>query len=175
MKAIIIGNIISLCAAGFMVASCLVSDKRRVFLFQFLECSILAVASVFFGSLAGATTLILGALRNLVVARDKFTKPVMWFFLILVTVAGLWTNTKGLVGLLPVIATVEYTFCCYYVTGDRETKYSIFVNVLLWVIYSFLILDFSTAISDSIVLLVDTAAIFRLRRKERRAAVPTEQ
>ena len=44
-----------------------------------------------------------------------------------------------------------------------------------WVIYSFLICDLSTAVSDTIVLLVDAVAIIRLFRREwmERKAVST--
>ena len=163
----IIGNILSFFAALFMVASCVVKRKQAVFFCQFLECALLAVASVFFGSLAGMTTLVLSAVRNLVVAKDRYTKPMMVAFVILTIVAGLLANTRGLVGLLPVLATVEYTICCHYIEGEMATKCRIFVNVLLWIVYSFLICDFSTAISDSIVLVVDTVAIVRLWRSER--------
>ena len=163
----IIGNILSFFAALFMVASCVVKRKQAVFFCQFLECALLAVASVFFGSLAGMTTLVLSAVRNLVVAKGRYTKPVMVAFVILTIVAGLLANTRGLVGLLPVLATVEYTICCHYIEGEMATKCSIFVNVLLWIVYSFLICDFSTAISDSIVLVVATVAIVRLWRSER--------
>ena len=107
----IIGNILSFFAALFMVASCVVKRKQAVFFCQFLECALLAVASVFFGSLAGMTTLVLSAVRNLVVAKGRYTKPVMVAFVILTIVAGLLANTRGLVGLLPVLATVEYTIC----------------------------------------------------------------
>ncbi len=127
----IIGNILSFFAALFMVASCVVKRKQAVFFCQFLECALLAVASVFFGSLAGMTTLVLSAVRNLVVAKGRYTKPVMVAFVILTIVAGLLANTRGLVGLLPVLATVEYTICCHYIEGEMATKCSIFVNVLV--------------------------------------------
>ena len=164
---IVIGNMISFVAALFMMASCVMKSRRATFLCQFAECSLLAVASVFFGSFSGVTTLALSAVRNLVVAKDRYTKPVMYTFLTLTIVMGVLANTRGGIGLLPVIATVQYTICCHYVTGEKATKYSIFANIFVWVLYSFLICDFSTAISDSIVLLVDAAAIIRLRFRER--------
>ena len=91
----IIGNILSFFAALFMVASCVVKRKQAVFFCQFLECTLLAVASVFFGSLAGMTTLVLSAVRNLVVAKDRYTKPVMVAFVILTIVAGLLPTRGG--------------------------------------------------------------------------------
>lgn len=154
-----------------MAASCLVKNHRSIFICQFLECLLLSVASVFFGSLAGTAVLALSALRNLLVATKKYTKPVMCLFLLLTALAGVVVNTKGFVGLLPVIATVEYTVCCYYIKGLKATRYSIFINVAIWVVYSFLILDFSTALTDSAVLFIDAAAIVKLHRLEK-AQVP---
>lgn len=103
-------------------------EKKNIFLCQFLECALLAVASVFFGALAGMTTLVFSAIRDLLVANDRYTKPMMTVFLILTIVAGVLANTRGLVGLLPVFATVEYTICCHYIVGEKATKCSIFVN-----------------------------------------------
>lgn len=164
---IIIGNIISLVAALFLAASCLVKNKRGIFLCQFMECVLLAISSVFFGSLAGTTTLLLSAVRNLIVARERYTKQMMYIFLVLTIVAGILANSRGLLGLMPVIATVEYTICCYYITGIKAIRCSIFVNMAIWIVYSFLILDFSTAISDSIILIVDLAAIVKMHRSEK--------
>lgn len=164
---ILIGNGVSLAAAGFMAASCLVKSKRDVFLCQFSECLLLAAASVFFGSLAGTAVLALSALRNLLVAAGKYPKALMYLFLFLTLLLGVLVNTKGFIGLLPVAATVEYTVCCYYLKGLKATRYSIFVNVAIWVVYSFLIFDLATALTDSAVLVVDAAAIVKLHRSDR--------
>ena len=169
MSQILIGNIISFVSAMFMAASCLADTKYKIFFYQVLECLVLAVASVFFGSLAGAVTLVLCALRNYIIARERFSMAIMWLFVILTIVSGVWVNNLGLLGLIPVIATVEYTICCHYITSVKGTKYSIFVNVLLWVIYSFMIYDFSTGIADTIVLIVDAAAIVRMRHSSQPA------
>ncbi|MDY3280826.1 YgjV family protein [Dysosmobacter sp.] len=173
MGTIILGNLISLAAACFMAASCLAKDNRRVFFCQFMECAILAVSSVVFGSLSGALTMALSAARNLITSRGKLTRSLTVFFFLAAVVGGLLINTRGAVGLLPVIATAEYTICSYRVRSVLGTKYSIFVNVLFWVVYSFLILDFSTAISDSVILVIDGTAILRAHR-ERRAEIAAE-
>ena len=157
-----------------MAASCLAKDNRRVFFYQFMECAILAVSSVVFGSLSGAFTLALCAIRNLIVSRGKLTRPLMILFLLAAVAGGLLVNTRGAVGVLPVIATAQYTVCSYCIRSVKGTKYSIFVNVLFWVVYSFLILDFSTAISDSVILCIDGAAIVRMHRAEQQTKTTTQ-
>ncbi len=162
MTNIIIGNIISFIAAIFMAISCAVKKRKTIFYLQALNCFVLAVASVFFGAYAGITTLIISTLRNLIVAHDKYTKPVMYVFLVLTVILGVIANNRGFIGLLPVIATVQYTLCLNLSKGLLFTRISIFVNTAIWVTYSFIIRDFSTACMDSISLVTVTVAIITM-------------
>lgn len=162
MRFIIIGNILSLFAAIFRALSSCVNERKKVFTCQFLECLILCVASGFFGSWSGITTLGLSAARNILVAKDKFNRNIMIIFVVLVAVSGALANNRGLIGLLPVFATLEYTICCYYVKGVLATKYSIFINIALWVAYCFVIFDFVTAVTDLAVLAVGAVSIVRM-------------
>ncbi len=170
MTNLIIGNIISLVAALFMAASCCVNDHRKVFTYQAVECALICVASVFFGSWAGVTTMALSATRNYLVSRDKFSHNLMLLFLVLVVALGLLANNRGLMGLIPIVATVEYTICCHYVKGIKAVKCSIFVNTLMWVVYSFMIMDFSTGLTDLTVLVIDVVSILRLHVAEKEQA-----
>lgn len=165
---LLIGNFISFIAAIFMIASCIVKEKEQIFIYQFLECMLLAFSSIFFGSISGVTTLVCSAGRNLLVAKNKFTKMAMYLFVVLTFTTGMIANTKGIIGLLPIIATIEYTICCHYIKGVTATKYSIFVNVFIWIIYSFAIYDFSTGITDVIVLIIDTFAIIKIHLDNRK-------
>ena len=166
---ILIGNLISLVAACFLAASCISRNNRRVFAFQCMESLTVAVSSLFFASYAASVSMLLSALRNWLVSREKYTRPVMLFFLIVGVILGVAINVRGWLGLVPVIATAQYTLCCFYVKGVLTTKYSIAVNLLMWVVYSFLILDFSTAISNAIVLILDIGVIVKMH-KERKTA-----
>lgn len=159
MSNILIGNIISFAAAIFLAVSCVVKSRKQIFILQFMNCAVLAVASYFFGSYAAITTLALCCIRNIFIMKDKFSVPVMTVILILVIACGILTNNRGIIGLLPVIATVEYTICCHYITDVGKTRISILINEAIWIIYSFLVLDFSTAITDIIVVTVDIVSI----------------
>ena len=159
---LIIGNILSFAAAIFMAASSLVKKRSVIFTLQFFECFILAVASFFFNSYSGIATLFLCAVRNLLTAKNHFNKKMMWIFLILTAIFGLITNNRGFTGLLPVIATLQYTICSHVFRGLLETRISIFANTAIWVVYSFIIKDFSTGITDSIVLIISAYALIKL-------------
>ena len=98
--------------------------------------------------------------------KDKFTKPVLAFIIVSVVILGLLSNNRGIIGLMPVAATVEYTTCCYFIRDVRKTRVSILINEIIWVKYSLLVRDFSTAISDSAVIVVDIMSILKSRSKK---------
>lgn len=173
---IIIGNVISFVAALFMMVSCCVNDQKKAYFCQMMNCAILCVAAVFFGSWAGLTTLIISATRNCLVMLGKYTKKMMYIFTPLVFVVGLLVNNRGLIGMLPPIATVQLSLCNYYAKSLLATKLSFFVNNLAWVIYAFAILDFSSGITDGVTCIVGLISIIRLLREEKReAAAPNAE
>ena len=165
---ILIGNALSFLAAMFLFLSSILKRKDKIFIFQFFECATLAVASFFFGAYAGISTLLLSAVRNVLIAKNKFGKTLMYVFLILTVTLGIITNNKGIVGLMPVIATVQITVCGCVFEGILETKISIAANTVIWVVYSFIIKDFSTGIIDSIVFVAAVASTVKFIRESRK-------
>lgn len=169
MGMLLIGNLISLIGAVFMAISCVAKEKKQVFFHQFLSSAVLTVSSVILNSFSGAVSMALCALRNLIVARGKYTKPVMWFFCISAVVLGLAANTRGLLGVVPVLSTVQYTLGIYYASTERAVKYNIMANVTAWMVYSFLILDISTAVSEAVMLIICIEELLRMDRKPKAA------
>lgn len=163
---IIIGNIISLIAAFFMVASCITKIRSKVFYLQFMQCALLSVSSYFLGSYAGIVASLVSAIRSLVVAKGYFNKHMMQLFLVVSVGLGLIVNNRGFIGLLPMIANVQFALCCYLFTSIKGTRYSIWINLILWITYSFMVLDFSTAICDCIVFIVNTITLIKMKKEE---------
>ena len=146
----LIGNIISFFAACFTFASAWSRDRRRIYLYQAAQCLLMAVANVFFVSFSGVTTFVLCTLRNLLLARDRFTARLCVFFVAAVALLGIAANNRGLIGLLPVVTTAVYTIGCFYARRERAVKLNIFVNLALWSVYNFLILDLVSGVVDSV-------------------------
>lgn len=163
---IVVGNIISLIAAFFMIVSCVTKVRSRVFYLQFIQCVMLSVSSYCLGSYAGIVACLVSAMRSLVVAKGYFNKHMMQLFLLISVGLGIAVNNRGVIGLLPMIANVQFTLCCYLFTSIKGTRYSIWVNLILWITYSFMVLDFSTAICDCVVLIINTITIIKMKKEE---------
>ena len=167
----LLGNAVSLIAACFTLASSWSRDRRRIYLFQAAQCFLHAVANVFFASLSGVTTLLLCALRNVLVACDRLTKPLCYGFVLIVSVIGVAANNRGLLGFLPIVTTAVYSVVCLYAKETRAIKLNIFVNLVLWAVYDFFILDVVSCVVDSSSAALALLSLFRKAPSEDRHPV----
>ena len=104
---ILIGNGISLVAGIFLIISCCVNNVKKAYKYQFLESATLTISSVFFFSWTGMTSMAVSSIRNAMVYYDRLTIKWTIFFVIVAVIFGLYVNTLGLIGLLPIICIVQ--------------------------------------------------------------------
>ena len=159
---IVIGNIISLIAGIFIILSMWVNDEKKAYKNQFLNAFILMISSIFFMSWTGVTTMAIAATRNAMVYKDKLTLNWTIFFTVISIVLGLLVNTMGIVGLLPIIAIVQITLCNYYLKTIKPIKISFIVNSAIYIVYFLAILDFSSAMIETITALIGVVSLIRL-------------
>ena len=147
---IIVGNIISLVAAVFMCLSATAARRRTVYIFQLIECGVLMLAQLVFGYPAAAFALALGAVRNMLILLEKYSMPVMVSFVFLILSFAVLTIDGVSVEILPIIATLIFTIGSYFARGVVETKIVFILMLVFWSVYSFIIRDFSTAVTNTV-------------------------
>ena len=160
-RLLLFGNIVSFAAACFTLASAWSRDRRRIYLYQAGQCLLLAFANILFGSVSGVTTFALCTARNLLLAYDRFTPRRCWFFVSAVALLGLYANNRGAVGLIPVVTTALYTVVCLYAKRTRDIKLNLVVNLLLWAVYDFFILDLVSCAVDAVSAGTAVVSLFR--------------
>lgn len=160
-RLLLFGNIVSFAAACFTIASAWSRDRRRIYLYQAGQCLLLAFANILFGSVSGVTTFALCTARNLLLAYDRFTPRRCWFFVSAVALLGLFANNRGAVGLIPVVTTALYTVVCLYAKRTRDIKLNLIVNLLLWAVYDFFILDLVSCAVDAVSAGTAVLSLFR--------------
>ncbi len=164
-------NGVSVVAALCMIAACILSDRKRVFILQGVQCGLLCITQLILGMYGGLITLAIGSLRNFLTAFEKMTPRRTLLFALLIGGAGTAVNFAtdgGWIGLLPVFATVLYTFGCHYLVRPNLQRLNILVNMLLWIGYSVSVLDYVTALTDATTALVDAVAFCVVWIKEKR-------
>lgn len=113
---------------------------------------------------AGLITLIISVVRSLLVIIDKMNEKIMIICTICVLIFGLLINDKGLLGLMPVIGTIQLTLCSHYIHSLLGTKISFLCNIIIWAIYSLLIYDFSAGITQIIIAFITIISIYKMIR-----------
>ena len=98
----------------------------------------------------------------------KMTRRLSVAIMIVMFLAGLWMNRQGALGLLPLIASAEYTLSL-----SSENMFvlesAILVNMLLWSIYSFLTWNITGGISSLILAIQAGYKVIRLWERGRHA------
>lgn len=172
---IIIGNIISFFASVMLFLGCYTTDPKKVYGYQIAENSILCLSSVVFQSWTGMITLLLAILRNVLLAKDKYNKKWMCGISFFTFIAGIFFNSKGIVGWLPIIATLIWSVSNYYYREILGLKLFLLMNTAIWGVYFFLIWDISSGIAQAVTCIVCLQSIYRIVRKSDIEAVELKE
>lgn len=137
-------------AALFTAKSSLARDTWHIYIYQVVQCLLLALASVFFRSWAGIISLLGCALRNYFAAIGKLDRGMTLLCLMLVLVPGILLNNRGYIGWIIIAANVIYTLGVYLAKRELAIKLNMMVNLTLWMVYELLITDIPSLIADGI-------------------------
>ena len=165
-----IGNVLSVISVAFLILSCCVGDRRRVYQMQFAETAMCAASTAFFGAWSGLTTNAIALYRNYKNMNDAFSHTDMIVTSVLTVAAGLIVNVNGLIGLIPIIATLEITYTNFYLKDVLRIKAGLLLNVALWMIYFFLIGSVPAGLGQLLTLLMGLRSYFSYGSGKRTAA-----
>ncbi len=158
---LLIGNIISLSASVFLFSGSITQKVRRVYLFGVFECIFLFSAQLFFHQGAAAVSLLIAAFRNYLLFIGKYTRAFLILIFFLTLFLGLFFNTGGALGLIPLFATLIYTLTSYCAKSYVNVKLNLFLNLGLWTLYSVFIYDVGGAVINIFSIILTLISIFK--------------
>ena len=162
---IIVGNLISLFAGIFVIFSLWVNDDKKAYKYQIFNTFILIFASFFFNSYVGVVVMAIVTIRLCMVYKDKFTIYWAIFFLIISIAIGFAVNNLGIIGLIPIIATVQITICNYICKDIKWIKLSFIINESFYAIYFYCVFDFTSVIIQFVTITVGCISYIKLVRE----------
>lgn len=157
---LIIANILSLVGTIVLVWSMFVKSKETMLLLQAGNYILGAFSTTMANSYAAACSSIISLFRNLYLSQ-KASIPATVVFSILYIVLGAFTNTLGFIGLLPVLASVEYTLFVQFAKTSQILRYGALINLGLWLIHDICIQLYGSVISDIILVIITTISIIK--------------
>lgn len=140
---IFLANILSGLGMLAMFVSTRLKDKRQMLGIQSFNHGCSAVAGLLLRGYSGVVQDIVSLVRNLTVIFGRQTKVLNLIFVGTGLVLGLAFNNRGLVGLLPILASTEYAIVVVRpASTERTLKTAIVASTLCWAAYSLFLLNF---------------------------------
>ena len=159
---VILGNGCSLLA---MVTDSISSTRKTakgVLLMQSLSQLIYCTGTILLKGYSGAVQNVVSILRNFVAIRKISSPLIEWILVLLGVVLGLLFNNLGLMGLLPVIANLQYTLAVFkFKDNERALKISFAICIGLFAIFNCAIFNFVGVASNLVVLVTTLVMIFK--------------
>lgn len=157
-----IATFLSFITACFTMASSWTKDKNRTYYYQVGQCLVYAGAAYFFGVYPCIIMMFINALRNYLIATERYQAYHCIIFSILAMILGPLINTSGIIGWITILATLQYSICSYYLKHDITVKINLIINLLLWLCYDILVRDIFSATMDFISSVLAIITIIRI-------------
>lgn len=161
----IIANIFSFVGAILVAYSTFSKKKEKMFLIQSLDTLAYAFSNLFIGSYSGVSTNILSSIRNYLNSKNKNNKYINTVFVLLIVIIGIITNQKGLIGYIPIIASVEYTVFSLISKNDQDVRITLCINLALWFIYDSIMGLYPALIMDIVIFIITLFNYIKIKKR----------
>lgn len=156
----IFANIFSFLSLLLLIYSSFKKEKKNMLIAQMGNYVFSAIGNLLVGSYAAASANAISILRNWIVTK-KNNKVIMISIVIGYATIGLLTNKIGIIGLLPTLASIEYTIFAFFAKTAQQLRYGTIFNLILWLIHDIFVMLYASIIVDVILLVVTIISIIK--------------
>ena len=162
MSYLIVGNIVALIASILMVYSAILKSKKKILYIQTIQIALLVLSNIILGGITGAVINVMCLLRNMLCYKDKLDLKWKIIITILSTIFSIVFNNLGIVGILPLIATICYIWLMN-IKDVVKFKILIIANMFMWLIYDIYIKSYTSAVFDFLSIIVNIISIVQIK------------
>ncbi len=131
---LLIGNIIALIASLIFVYSGILKKKNKILIAQGIQKGLSTISNIILKGYAGAVIHAISLVRNILCYYGKLNVLAKIIITILTVVLTLIFNNLGLIGIIPLVASLLYLW--FMDTKDIvKFKYLLLVTIVSWAIY----------------------------------------
>ena len=145
---LILGNILSLLAVLCMGVSVVVKSKKALIGWQILDTVFFIASTLVLRSYSAVVANTVSLIRNLFAYYNRLGKGLTIVFCAIGVGLGAYLNNRGLIGWLPVIATLQYTICLYVTKNEQQMRYALAFNLVFWSVHDFYIQSYPSAVNN---------------------------
>lgn len=168
MLSIIIGNLLSLCATVSDSISSTRKTYKSIMLVQTVSQIFFIASAVVLKGYSAATQNVVSIFRNLFAVRGKRNRLVEWFFVAAAVVLGLVFNNLGFVGLLPVLANLEYSIAVFrFQNNELALKISFLITISMFTVFNIVIQNYVGFASNCFLMATTSISIIKELKKRK--------
>ena len=156
-----LGEALSLIAALLLAYSTFSKKKKNMIVWQALDVLFCSLANLVLGGYSAVVTNFLSLFVSLLVIKNKLDEKNTIILCILMIVVGLYFNNRAWLGILPIIATVQYTICLYLLKTAQQMRIAIMVNLVPWLVFDFAIKSYPIFMMDIIIIIASMTNYIR--------------
>ena len=165
MLQLICGNFVALLGSLIMVYLGTIKETKKIIFIQTIQISLFTLSTLILGGFSGTIVNAISVVRNILCYKDKLTNTAKAILILLCIPPCLIFNNLGILGLLPLIATVAFT-CFMNVKSPIKLKFLLIITLILWVIYDVLIYSYTSAIFESFAIIAHSITVYQLLHKK---------
>lgn len=161
---LLFGNIVALIASLIMVYTGFIKTKQKILYAQSVQIGLLVVSNLVLGGYTGAVINAVGIVRNILCFYNKFGIKEKIFITILSAVLTVAFNNLGVIGYLPLIAIVVYT---WLITIKDVVRFKLLIifTLILWAIYDFTVRSYTACAFDLFSIVTTVISIISIKNK----------
>lgn len=165
MAVLITGNILSLLSSVCILISVTVKSKKSFIKWEIFNIIFYILACVALSAYAALVSMFIALIRDVLAYKDYLTKFITFILCLLIVIAGVWVNNRGLIGVLPIVAITGYTISIYLTKNEQQLRYAMVVNMLLWLVHNLFIKAYPSAVLNIVICFWTALNIIKNRKK----------
>ena len=156
-----LGNLFSIFAMASDGLSSSRKTARGVLLVQCMSQVFYGVGTLILGGYSGAVQNVISLIRNFAAMKKLNTRWVEWSLVIAGVAVGLWVNNLGIIGLLPVVANLEYSLVVFrFKDNERALKWAFLVNLALFGVFNTALCNYVGALGNVVVFIMTALYLY---------------
>ena len=165
MNRLLIGNIVSLVASIIAVLIGFIKEQRKTLIVQLIDFVLLATANLILNGISGVITNVVSFIRNLICLKFKFNTALKVIFMAIQAVLIYFFNSEGIFAIFPFLAVLILTVFID-AKNIKVFKASISVSQVFWIIYDLSIINISSFIFDTMLLITNTVTLYKIAKNK---------
>lgn len=160
-----IGIVFSFIYAVFVMWSTFAKNKKQMGKIQFYDQAFGAFSNFFLTSYSAVIINGINAVRNYLVYKGKINKIIIIICIVFYISFGIMFNSKGWIGIFPIIASSSYAVFCLKSKDEIVLKYGLILNQLLWLVHDIYVMAVPAIVVEIIVTVLSIYNIKTSKKK----------